>query len=112
MSPRFWLDKLPSTDPAFEPLQRAAVWDPEEFAALEQAHKRAVSEAAWGKSLADLDGKAEALRLETVRDCEPMSDRQAEIWRRDELEALGYALGVTAVKVALYEHAEDLAVAS
>jgi hypothetical protein len=107
MTDRFWLDRLPSTDPAFAPLQRVAAMDPEEFGTLAQAHRQAMSEAAWGRPLEALDAKAEELRLATVHDREPWDDQQAEVWRRDELEALGYALGVTAVRVAIREHTEE-----
>jgi len=106
---RFWLDKLPSTDPAFAPLQRVAAMDPEEFGTLAQAHRQAMSEAAWGHSLEALDARAEELRLATIHDDEPWDARQAEVWRRDELEAIGYALGVTAVRVAIREHTELVA---
>jgi hypothetical protein len=109
MTARLWMSKLPSTDPAFGPLQRAAEMDPEEFAALAQAHRQAMLEAAWGHSLETLDAKAEELRLATVHDDEPWDARQAEVWRRDELEAIGYALGMTAARVAIREHAELVA---
>ena len=106
MTARLWLGVLPSSDPAFAPLARAAELDPEEFAALEWAHRKAVLDAAWGKSLGALDARAEELRLLTVHDHEPRDDAEAQAWRRDELEALGYALGVTAVRVAIREHDE------
>jgi hypothetical protein len=108
MSSTFWLATLPSTDPAFAPLQWAAVWNPKEFAALEQAHHQAVTDAAWGRDLETLDERAEELRLFAQHDDEPRDKAEAEVWRRDELEALGYALGVTAVRVALREHREEL----
>lgn len=102
-----WLIDLPSTDPAFTPLHRAAELNPEEFEALRNAHEQAVSEAAWGRKPELLDVRAEELRQVAAHDGKPRDDAEAAVWRRDELEALGYALGVTAVRVALREHDEQ-----
>jgi hypothetical protein len=107
----FWLATLPSTDPAFAPLQRVEAMNPAAFPALEQAHHQAVLDAAWGRDLETLDERAEELRAFATHDDAPRDQAEADVWRRDELEALGYALGVTAVRVALAEHREAIALA-
>lgn len=108
-----WLITLESTDPAFGPLHAAESmlrehldtdWQP-----LERGHMQAVSEAAWGANLADLDARADDLRAEASRLRE--QDMQsgggnATAVHLAELEALGFALGVTAVRVAIREHDE------
>jgi hypothetical protein len=104
----FWLMNLPTTDPAFDALHRVAEFDPDGFPALRNAHQQAVMDAAWGRDLETLDERAEELREFAGHDVEPRDQYEAEVWRRDELEALGYALGVTAVRVALVEHREAL----
>jgi hypothetical protein len=108
-----WLSTLPSTDPAFGPLHQAESmlrehldtdWQP-----LERGHMQAVSEAAWGADLADLDERADSLRTEASQLREQSmraGGEGASAVHRAELEALGYALGVTAVRVALREHNE------
>jgi hypothetical protein len=112
VSSTFWLATLPSTDPAFAPLQRAAELSPDEFPALWSAHQQAVTDAAWGRDLDGLKERAEFLREFATHDDEPRDQDEADVWRRDELEAIGYALGVTAVKVALRERREALALAA
>lgn len=105
MSARFWIDRLPSTDPAFASLHRAAEMSPEDWPALERAHRQARSEAAWGKSLDAMEEAAETLHDLAVRLAErddDGSDKAAV--HAAELVALGYALGLTAVRVAIRTH--------
>lgn len=110
---RLWLNSLESSDPAFGPLHVAESmlrehldtdWQP-----LERGHWQAVSEAAWGADLTALDARADSLRAEAGRLRE--QDMQsgggnATAVHVAELEALGFALGVTAVRVAIREHDE------
>jgi hypothetical protein len=107
----FWLMTLPTTDPAFDALHRVADLDPDGFPELREAHRQAVMDAAWGRDMETLVERAEELREFAAHDVEPRDQYEAEVWRRDELEALGYALGVTAVRVALAEHREALVLA-
>jgi hypothetical protein len=105
---RIWLSQLPSTDPAFAPLQRAEhLSDPEDWQVLAFWHRQAVAEAAWGASLDVMEDRARDKR-----------DRAAELREQDkqqggtnavavhtaELEALGYALGLTAARAAIRTH--------
>lgn len=116
---RLWLLNLPSTNAAFAPLHQAESmlrehldtdWQP-----LERGHMQAVSEAAWGADLADLDVRAESMRAEADR-LQEQSKRAggdgASAVHRARLEALGYALGLTAVRVAIREHDTVEAVAA
>lgn len=96
---RLWLSTLPSTDPAFEPLNRAAAMcDDTEWPLLWNAHQQAIADAAWGHDLNAMDARAKRMH-ENAADS------------GDLLEAMGYALGVTAVRVAIREQHEtaDLA---
>ena len=104
MIARFWLINLPSTDAAFDQLHHAAEINPDEFADLARGHRMAVLEAAFGRSLVRLEVKARALHKAAER----VGKRAAQ------LEAMGYALGVTAVRVAIRERHEaaELGVAS
>lgn len=113
MTGMFWLDKLPSTDPVFEPLHQAEDMLREsadaDFPVLERAHKQAVSDAAWGHSMQVLDTRAEALRATAARlRKQDMGQGGTNVLAVHvaEVEALGYALGVTAVRVAIREHAQ------
>lgn len=94
MIPRFWLMDLPADDPAFAPLRRAAVISPDEYPQIREGHRQAVIDAAAGCSLKTLKITERLMRRDTRS-------------RDDELEAWGYALGVTAVRVALREHDEQ-----
>jgi len=113
MNERFWLRKLPPTDPAFLPLHQAEAMLQEtadlDFPVLAQAHQQAVNEAAFGHSLHVMDVQAEALRVTADR-LRATNMREGGInataVRRAEITALGYALGVTAVRVALREHTQ------
>ena len=105
MSARYWLSTLPSTDPAFDALQRAGELSPDDFQDLKRAHQQAVNEAMFGKDPAALDERAGelhayALRLAARYEGEP--DQRPV--HSAELEALGYALGVTAVRYAIRVH--------
>ncbi len=102
---QLWLIDLPADDPAFEPLRRAQGMDPEDSRPLARAHRQAVYDAAWGR---DVDFIASMLRAVLRHRDEPRDAREAEALRAAELEALGYALGVTAVHVAIRERAETL----
>jgi hypothetical protein len=75
---------------------------------LAQAHRQALSDAAWGKGLDVLEAEAKelldlALRL-AERD-DDGSDKAAV--HAAELIALGYALGLTAVRVAIRAHDQN-----
>jgi hypothetical protein len=110
---RFWLQQLPSTDPAFKPLHQAEDMLQEtadlDFPILERAHKQAVDEAAFGRSLHALDVRAEELRA-TAQELRAQDMREgghnAAAVHAAEVTALGYALGVTAVRVAIREHTQ------
>jgi hypothetical protein len=103
MTSRFWIDQLPSTDAAFAPLQRAEhLSDPEDWPALAFAHRQAVSQAAWGADLDVLEERAQAFRSYAARLAE--RDDDGSDVHSAELEALGYALGLTAVRVAIRSH--------
>jgi hypothetical protein len=114
MMSRYWLQLLPSSDPAFATLRRAAEMTSEaDWPVLERAHQQAVWDAAWGADLSVLDARAKALR--------GIADRFAErnydgVFTRTvceaEVEALGYALGLTAVRVAIRTHDQAGAVAA
>jgi hypothetical protein len=113
VSRRFWIDQLPSTDAAFGPLRRALELDPEEWQDLERAHRQAVSDATWGHDLDAMEARAESLRRFADRQAERDDDgTDAAHVRSAELEALGYALGLTAVRVAIREHDTVEAVAA
>ena len=106
MSARLWLSQLPSTDPAFAPLQRAE-WlsSPEDWDRLAFWHRQAVAEAAWGADLDALEERAEEKRDLAGR----LADRADHPSDQPgvhaaELEALGYALGLTAARVAIRNH--------
>jgi hypothetical protein len=88
---------LPADDPAFAPLRHAAVIDPEEYPRIRAGHRQAVIDAARGRSLRQL----------RVTERSMLRDARHTRSRDDELEAWGYALGVTAVRVALREHDEQ-----
>jgi len=99
-----WLAELPADDPAFAPLHRAAELDPEDFLAL------SVTDGACGYSLGALDAHAEGMRTTAAR----MREQDMRLGGPNptgvhaaEIAALGYALGVTAVRVAIREHDEQ-----
>lgn len=109
MSNLYWLAQLPSTDDAFIPLHRLELLaDEADYPLLELAHRQAVRDASWGHPLVALEERAAKL----LADAEAQADRahwpedQAAV-HRSELEAQGYALGVTAVRVALRAHCQD-----
>jgi len=107
MNERFWLQQLPSTDPAFTPLHRAEfLSDPEDIPALQTAHRQAVLDAAWGHDMTDLERREEGLRETVARLQDRDDERDAGYIHAAEIEALGYALGVTAVRVAIREHTQ------
>lgn len=111
MSARLWLRKLPTTDPVFAPLQQAAYMLLEsvdaDWPVLELAHKQAVDEAAWGADLDALEERANGLRAKASRLLEE-DQRQGGCnvlaVHAAELEALGYALGLTAARAAIRDH--------
>ena len=106
---RMWLAALESTDPAFGPLQRAEVLSPpEDWSALAFAHWQAVTEAAWGAGLDVMEERALDKRAFAARHAERADDdgSDAAYVHSAELEALGYALGLTAVRVAIRAHGQ------
>jgi hypothetical protein len=106
MSPRFWLDQLPSTDPSFAPLQLAEqLSEPADWPILAQAHRQARSDAAWGKPLDVLEAQSAEL-LEVAARLKERDDDDTDNKRLTpaDLEALGYALGLTSVRVAIRNH--------
>lgn len=106
MTARFWLDQLPSTDPAFAPLHMAEqLADPADWPLLAQAHRQACSDAAWGRDLEVMEARAEGLLSVAARLAERDDDGSDAVHvHRAEVEALGYALGLTAVRVAIRAH--------
>ena len=108
MSARLWLSQPPSSDPAFAPLQRAE-WlsSPEDWDRLAFWHRQAVAEAAWGADLDVMEGKARELRDLAARLAD-RADDPADVpgVHAAELEALGYALGLTAARAAIRDHAQ------
>jgi hypothetical protein len=106
MMDRFWLQLLPSSDPAFETLHRAEQFtDPADWPVLERAHQQARWDAAWGADLATLETRAEALVAVAARFEERNHDGLFDATVHDaEVEALGYALGLTAARVAIRQH--------
>lgn len=106
MMDRFWLQLLPSSDPAFEPLQRAEQFtDPQDWPVLELAHQQARWDAAWGADLAILEARAAELVAIAARFAERNHDGMFTDTAHDaEVEALGYALGLTAARVAIRHH--------
>jgi len=106
MSARLWLSQLPSSDPTFAPLQRAE-WlsSPEDWDQLAFWHRQAVAEAAWGADLDVMEGKARELRDLAARLAD-RADDPADVpgVHAAEMEALGYALGLTAARVAIRTH--------
>jgi hypothetical protein len=111
MSPRFWLDQLPSTDPSFAPLQLAEqLSEPADWPILAQAHRQARSDAAWGRSLDVLEAQSAELLHVAARLKERDDDgSDAAAVHRADLEALGYALGLTSVRVAIRAHDAETA---
>lgn len=115
MSARLWLRDLPSTDPAFAPLQRAE-WlsSPEDWDQLAFWHRQAVAEAVWGADLDVLEERAEEKHVRASRLREEDKRRgglNVLAVHAVELEALGYALGLTAARVAIRNHDNLRAVA-
>lgn len=110
MSARLWLSTLPSTDPAFAPLQRAEfLSDPGDWEALAFWHRQAMAEAAWGADLDVLDARANELRAKAARireEDQRQGGTNVLAVHAAELEALGYALGVTAARVAIRTHTQ------
>lgn len=104
-----WLASLPSTDPAFTPLHRAErMCAEEEYPTLARAHHQAFLDASWGHSLDELDERAASLHQTALAQADRINwPEDAPAAHRDALEAQGYALGVTAVRVALREHGQD-----
>lgn len=106
-----WLMTLPPTDPAFEPAYRAkALADEADWRALWSAHREAVRDAADGADVEALEERAEMLHDWACR----LKDRDddgsdARHVHAAEIEALGYALGVTAVRVAIRNRAKAVA---
>lgn len=118
MSARLWLWKLPSTDPAFAPLQQAAYMLLEsvdtDWPVLAQAHRQAMNEAAWGADLDSMEARANELRATAARlreEDQRQGGSNVLAVHEAELEALGYALGLTAVRVAIHDRADYQAVA-
>ena len=111
MTSRFWLDRLPSTDAAFASLQMAEFLAREEdWPILAQAHRQARSDAAWGHGLDVMEAREQDLvdlAASLKERDEDGSDKPAV--HRAELEALGYALGLTAVRVAIRAHDAETA---
>ncbi len=101
-----WLSLLPSTDPAFAALQRAEhLSEPEDWPLLAHAHQQAVSEAAWGADLDVMEERAQDKQAFAARLAERDDDgSDAAAVHSAELEALGYALGLTAVRYAIHVH--------
>lgn len=96
-----WLMELPGDDPVYNPLRRALEMDPEHGTLLARAHERALRDAATG---ADVRYRS-ALRLVKSLHREPPADESEALARElQQVEALGYALGATAVQVAIREH--------
>lgn len=109
MSARYWLAQLPSTDDAFIPLHRLE-WmsDEDEYPLLETAHRQAVRDASWGHPLVALEERAaKLLAAAETRAKEAHWPEDEVAAHRAHLEAQGYALGVTAVRVALRAHRQD-----
>lgn len=108
---RIWLSQLPSTDPAFGPLQRAErLSDPEDWQVLAFWHRQAVAEAAWGAGLDAMEDRAREKREFAARQAERADDpSDLPGVHAAELEALGYALGLTAVRVAVRDRQQALA---
>ena len=104
---RLYLVSLPGSDPALDPINRAAeLCDPGDWPVLHTAHWQALQDAAFGHGFDTLDARAARLHQQAQHDGEPATPEQAATWHHDELEALGYALGVTAARVAVRERAE------
>jgi hypothetical protein len=109
MTKLLWLALLPSSDDAFIPLHRLE-WmsDEDEYPLLAAAHRQAVQEASWGHPLVALEERAaKLLATAEARAEEAHWPEDEAAAHRDALEAQGYALGVTAVRVALREHRQD-----
>jgi hypothetical protein len=111
VSARLWLRDLPSTDPVFAPLQQAAHMLLEsvdaDWPVLERAHRRAVDEAAWGADLDAMEAQANGLRAKASRlreEDQRQGGANVLAVHAAELEALGYALGLTAARVAIRAH--------
>lgn len=105
---RIWLSTLPSTDPAFAPLQRAEWMSPEDWEVLAFWHRQAVAEAAWGADLDVMEDRATEKRVTAARLADRADDpSDLPGVHAAELEALGYALGVTAARVAIRDHDTD-----
>lgn len=109
MSILYWLTQLPSTDDAFIPLHRLEwMCDETEYPLLEQAHRQAFIDASFGHSLKVLEERATKLRdLADTQADRAHWPEDAAAAHRNALEAQGYALGVTAVRVALRAHSQD-----
>lgn len=106
MTAHLWLTSLPPSDEAFAPLQRAE-WlsDPEDVGALAFGHRQAVLQAAWGKSPAELEAEAERLREVAAAWAERNDDHSDDAGvHAAELEALGFALGITSALYAIRVH--------
>lgn len=107
---RPWLESLPVADPAFAPLRWATILAPEDAEALERAHASALHTAAQGCELDELDARAEALRAFAAQWRErdkAAGGTEAVAVRGAEVVAIGYALGVTAARVAIRARTQD-----
>lgn len=109
MTKLLWLSTLPSTDDAFIPLHRLEwMCDGAEYPLLARAHRQAFIDASWGHPMEVLEERAAELHAHANSQVEhahwPDDEAAAH---RDALEAQGYALGVTAVRVAMREHSQD-----
>lgn len=105
MTAHLWLTVLPPSDEAFAPLQRAELMSPEDFPLLALGHRQAVLQAAFGKSPSELEEEAERLRAVAARWAERNEDHEDDAGvHAAELEALGFALGVTSAQVAIRMH--------
>jgi hypothetical protein len=108
---RLWLRKLPSTNPAFGPLHEAERMLCQtadlDFPPLARGHQQAIEDGTWGHALTVMEARAEALRA-SAADMRELDMRQggtnAAKVHELELVALGYALGLTAVRVAIRDH--------
>lgn len=95
-----WLTALPADDPAFVPLDEAA---PRQISAVAErlmrtAFQKAFNSAASGYPLPALDAHAERLRDQARNES-------------DRIEATGFALGVTAARIAVRQQHKQTAAA-
>lgn len=103
---RLWLSLLESADPVFAALQRAEFLSPpEDWSVLAFAHQQAMTEAAWGADLNVMEQRARDRQVLAGRMAERDDDgSDAGHVHAAELEALGYALGLTAATAAIRVH--------